>query len=156
MVLYWELLLVVILGDITTMGIFVLILNPRIGTKRIKSEIVDDDEFMHRTVKRIIDIVREEPEEFDPFISRIQEKIQGTILSDHAVDRMIDRTISREIRETNPEIDALIEVVSGISPRLGKTLKKRPELAPDIIRKLQERGILPDLSESQMEGIRYE
>jgi len=138
----YSVILGVVLGDTLVMGLFVLILNPRLGTNRIKKEIVDDRDFMVRVVDSLLAIMGDNPGKLDPLYDRLQEKIQGTILSDQNVDRQVDRLISKEIVEQNPDIEVMIDLIGEVSPRLKKVLKKHPEFAPKILDQLKRRGLL--------------
>lgn len=140
----------VILGDAIVMGIFVLILNPRLSTQRIKDTILTDRDFIRKVTEEIAGVIQEEPEKFEGIFEEISKKFRELFESGKMIDMTADRIISKEIREQNPEIQLAIDMVSQISPKLGKALRKNPELAPKILEKMKKRGLIPEGSAEEV------
>ena len=134
----------VILGDAIVMGIFVLLLNPKISTQRIKDTILTDRDFIRSVTVAVADVIESEPEKFEGIYGHITEKFRELFENGKMIDMTADRIISKEIREQNPEIQLAIDMISQISPKLGKALRKNPELAPRILEKMKKRGLIPE------------
>lgn len=147
----------VILGDAIVMAAFVLLLNPRLGAAATKTAILSDREFFHEIANRLVDHLMnpENQTKFEPLLEKLRQKIQGTMLTDKAMDATIDRMISTSIKEENPDIAMAVDAVKSVSPKYGRFLEKHPELAPRILDRLQKRGLLPMGEDDSGNGITY-
>ena len=122
MVDIWTIIISVIIGDSIVMGIFVLILNPRLSgataAKKIKSELLGDREFIRSMLKDLISF----DDILDNLFERLRRKIQGTILSDAGTDQLVDRMISKSVAEAHPEMGIIVDLITSRYPKYGKLL----------------------------------
>jgi hypothetical protein len=142
----YTIIISVVIGDSLVMALFVLFLNPKLSgktaAKKIKESLLEDKDFIKQFLKDMVSF----EDIMDSLFNKLRLKLQGTLLGDSALDKMIDRTISKEIRDSDPQIEAIISLLSEISPNYAKILKKHPELAIKLYDNLKKRGLVPDLS----------
>lgn len=155
------LILGVVVGDASVMAVFVLLLNPRLGADATKAALLDDPSFFGMVAERLLDVILSEKNlvKFEPAWEKLRQKIQGTIASDAAMDRVVDKMISKEIEAQNPDLGIAVDAIKQLSPKWGKLIEKRPELAPKIVAQARKRGLIPpgllDEDEGLSSGITY-
>lgn len=151
-----EIVLSVVLGDGIVMGVYTLFLAPKLSGKeaarRIKKEILGDKNFIKEMINQMVSFDDILDSLFGKFSEALRKKLQGTLLSDMALDKSIDRMISKEIKDQDPSLQVGIDLVKNLNPKYGKFLEKHPELAGKIIEKMKARGLLPGADGEENSG----
>lgn len=138
--------LLVVLGNIVSDIFFVLILNPRRGANRIKSEIISDQKFRNDFIKLLTsdDTIYL----YDPLLDKLNQKLRGTLiqpLGQEAIgEKQIGAAILEDVKEQSPEMELLVEGLRIASPNLYKLAKRRPDLIPAILDRARRMGFIPD------------
>ena len=144
--------LIIALANMLVDFVFVLLLNPRRATKRIKSEIASDSEFRHTFVRNLLS--EDMLSLYDPILDKLNQKIRGSLIQPLGQvgieEKMIGKALVEDMKEKSPEYEIVLDVLKDNSPTLYKLALKRPDLIPKIIEKARGMGIpIPSIEDGQ-------
>lgn len=118
--------------------IFVLLLNPRAASRKIKAEIISDKAFIEAMMDEIIYIITDNANiaKLNPLFDYMQAKFMGTIqgfenIVEHPMEvKALKAAIAEDAMDAYPEVAMILEQF----PRVKAKVKKNPALIEGFLK----------------------
>lgn len=127
-----------IIFEITLIAVTVLIVNPKSVTSKVKAAIPEMAPDVVESVFKELDL---HPEKSDPFITRLQQKLQGTAMQfQRAIEgdpneiNALKRDLVTDVTTAQPELLVFLEMFPSVKKRIDKNPNLLP-IALELIKK---------------------